>query len=199
MVLLTALWALLFLPNHAVTEMQHEEGRRLLPARSMLESGDYVLPRIWGHPYLAKPPAQFWAIAAAGTLAGEVTPSTARIPSLLATLGTALLVYGVGLRLLSRTAGILGAVGLLLTPIVFEKGTLAEIEALFGFLLFGAGLLLWFAVRRRNLAWIPAGVVLGLATLTKGRISIGSLALGLAQAAYDASLQYAKERQRRQA
>ena len=34
-----------------------------------------------------------------------------------------------------------------------------------------------------------------LATLTKGRISIGSLALGLAQAAYDASLKYAKERE----
>ena len=34
-----------------------------------------------------------------------------------------------------------------------------------------------------------------LATLTKGRISIGSLALGLAQAAYDASMKYAKERE----
>lgn len=33
-----------------------------------------------------------------------------------------------------------------------------------------------------------------LATLTKGRISIGSLALGLAQAAYDASIKYARER-----
>lgn len=167
-VLLVALWALLFLPNHGVTEMQHEEGRRVLPAREMLSSGDFVLPRIWGHPYLAKPPAQFWAIAAAGTVAGEVTPSTARIPSLLATLATALLVYGVGLRLLSRGAGWIGAVGHFLTPIVFEKGTLAEIEALFGFLLFAAVLLLWHAVRRRNLAWIPSGVVLGLATLTKG-------------------------------
>ena len=39
-----------------------------------------------------------------------------------------------------------------------------------------------------------AGLPQTLATLTKGRISIGSLALGLAQAAYDASLQYAKER-----
>ncbi len=34
-----------------------------------------------------------------------------------------------------------------------------------------------------------------LATLTKGRISIGSLALGLAQAAYDAAVSYAKERE----
>lgn len=51
---------------------------------------------------------------------------------------------------------------------------------------------------------VPADYLLGeqgkglsqtLATLTKGRISIGSLALGLAQAAYDAALQYAKERQ----
>ncbi len=34
-----------------------------------------------------------------------------------------------------------------------------------------------------------------LLTLTNGRVSIGSLALGLGQAAYDASLSYAKERQ----
>jgi len=39
-----------------------------------------------------------------------------------------------------------------------------------------------------------AGLPQTLATLTKGRISIGSLSLGLAQAGYDASLQYAKER-----
>ena len=39
------------------------------------------------------------------------------------------------------------------------------------------------------------GLTQTLATLTKGRISIGSLALGLAQAAYDASIKYAKERE----
>ena len=33
-----------------------------------------------------------------------------------------------------------------------------------------------------------------LATLSKGRISIGALALGLAQAAYDASVEYARQR-----
>ena len=53
-------------------------------------------------------------------------------------------------------------------------------------------------------ARVPLGNLLGergrglqqtLATLTKGRISIGSLALGLSQAAYDASIKYAKERQ----
>ena len=53
-------------------------------------------------------------------------------------------------------------------------------------------------------ARVPAENLLGeegrglthtLATLTKGRVSIGSLALGLAQAAYDASLNYAKERE----
>ncbi len=39
------------------------------------------------------------------------------------------------------------------------------------------------------------GLAQTLATLTKGRISIGALALGLAQAAYEASLAYAKQRQ----
>lgn len=39
------------------------------------------------------------------------------------------------------------------------------------------------------------GLTQTLATLTKGRISIGSLALGLAQAAYDKALAYAHERE----
>lgn len=39
------------------------------------------------------------------------------------------------------------------------------------------------------------GLTQTLATLTKGRISIGSLALGLAQGAYDKAKQYAKERE----
>lgn len=39
------------------------------------------------------------------------------------------------------------------------------------------------------------GLTQTLATLTKGRISIGSLALGLAQAAYDHSIKYAHERE----
>ncbi len=39
------------------------------------------------------------------------------------------------------------------------------------------------------------GLAQTLATLTKGRISIGSLSLGLAQAAYERALQYAKERE----
>ena len=39
------------------------------------------------------------------------------------------------------------------------------------------------------------GLAQTLATLTKGRISIGSLALGLAQAAYDKALAYAHERE----
>jgi alkylation response protein AidB-like acyl-CoA dehydrogenase len=50
---------------------------------------------------------------------------------------------------------------------------------------------------------VPAGNLIGeegrglqqtLTTLSKGRISIGALALGLAQAAYEASIEYAKQR-----
>ncbi|MEM7797799.1 MAG: acyl-CoA dehydrogenase family protein [Chloroflexota bacterium] len=53
-------------------------------------------------------------------------------------------------------------------------------------------------------ARVPASNLIGergkglpqtLATLTKGRISVGSLSLGLAQGAYDASIKYAKERE----
>lgn len=52
------------LPFLARLEVESEEGRRLLPARSMLETGEWVEPRIWDRPYLAKPPLFYWCVAA---------------------------------------------------------------------------------------------------------------------------------------
>jgi 4-amino-4-deoxy-L-arabinose transferase-like glycosyltransferase len=49
-------------------ELESEEARRALPAEAMLaaESGDvlaWVVPRLWGEPYLAKPPLFPWWVA----------------------------------------------------------------------------------------------------------------------------------------
>ncbi|QDU69355.1 ArnT family glycosyltransferase [Engelhardtia mirabilis] len=52
------------LPLLSKLEVENEEGRRLLPAREMLETGEWVEPRIWGRPYLAKPPLYYWCVAA---------------------------------------------------------------------------------------------------------------------------------------
>jgi 4-amino-4-deoxy-L-arabinose transferase-like glycosyltransferase len=58
-----------------------DEPRYALIAREMMDSGDYLLPRVNNQPYKEKPPLLFWMIAAASSITGEVTPLTARIPS----------------------------------------------------------------------------------------------------------------------
>lgn len=58
-----------------------DEPRYALIAREMIESGDYMVPRVNNQPYKEKPPLLFWLIAAASSVTGEVTPLSARIPS----------------------------------------------------------------------------------------------------------------------
>ncbi|HOC70886.1 MAG TPA: glycosyltransferase family 39 protein [Candidatus Hydrogenedentes bacterium] len=60
-----------------------DEPRYALVAREMMDSGDYLHPRVNNQPYTEKPPLLFWCIAACSSLTGEVTPVSARIPSVL--------------------------------------------------------------------------------------------------------------------
>ena len=57
-----------------------DEPRYALVARTMLESGDWLVPRVDGHPYAEKPPLVFWAVAATGAVFGGLTPVVARLP-----------------------------------------------------------------------------------------------------------------------
>jgi 4-amino-4-deoxy-L-arabinose transferase-like glycosyltransferase len=60
-----------------------DEGRNSEEAREMLESGDFLVPRLAGMPSLDKPPALFWAVAASVRAFGH-RPWAARLPSALA-------------------------------------------------------------------------------------------------------------------
>jgi 4-amino-4-deoxy-L-arabinose transferase-like glycosyltransferase len=87
---LLSLWIALRYPL-----LDPDEGRNAEVAREMAVSGDVVIPHLAGMPYLDKPPLLF-AAGAAGIRVFGHTPFAARLPALLATLGT--------LVLLARTA-----------------------------------------------------------------------------------------------
>ncbi len=53
----------IFLPGLGSVEIKGEEGRRILPALTMLETGNWIVPHIGGEPYLRKPPLINWATA----------------------------------------------------------------------------------------------------------------------------------------
>jgi len=68
-----------------------DEPRYALVAREMMDSGDYMLPRVNNQPYKEKPPLLFWCIAACSSWTKEVTPLSARVPSVLS--GLVVLVF----------------------------------------------------------------------------------------------------------
>jgi 4-amino-4-deoxy-L-arabinose transferase-like glycosyltransferase len=181
--ILVAVGCALYLPNFAGRQLQGEEGRRAIPAREMLESGDYVLPTIWGRPYLNKPPAYFWCVAGFATLTGSVDEASTRLPSVVATLLSALLVYGFGRGAFGERAGLLAGLSFLVTLAILGKGTLGEIEAVFVLASFGCTVLLWHAHRGSLAARLGAAPLVAAALLLKGPaafVFVAGAALGIA-------------------
>jgi 4-amino-4-deoxy-L-arabinose transferase-like glycosyltransferase len=105
-----------------------DEPRFALIARDMVATGNWLVPTIGGDLYGDKPPLYFWLIAAIYWLTGSLRFAFL-LPSLLATLGSVLLVYDLGRRLSGRAAGFAGALALLFTIQFFWQGRQAQIDA----------------------------------------------------------------------
>ncbi|MES2707528.1 MAG: glycosyltransferase family 39 protein [Verrucomicrobiota bacterium] len=166
-------WAAIFLPGLGNTELKGEEGRRILPARRMMQTGDYVLPYSEGRPYHRKPPLVNWAIAGSFRLHGEESEWAARLPSALAVLLLALTAAWAGKVIVGPQGAWWLPLAVLTTIGTIEKGRLAEIEAIF-LSLSGIGMLGWLAGWHRGgslwARWLWAGVWFGLASLAKGPV-----------------------------
>ena len=188
--LLALLGALLYFPSFAADELDDEEGRRALPAREMVESGDYVVPTLWGEPYLSKPPLYFWLVAAASTLTDGVNTASTRLPSVLATILTALLLCWFGKRLAGATTGLTAGALFLVTFSVIEKGSFGELEAVFTLTVFASVAALYLASQGSRLALLLTALALGAALLTKGPpalVFFGAAAIAIAIAKRDKS------------
>src|SRR5947207_7286498 len=89
-------WAVIYLPALGSIAIKGEEGRRILPAIRMLESGDYIVPQVGSNPYFRKPPLVNWLVAASFRLFGVRNEWTARLPSAVAVLAVAIAFVTVG-------------------------------------------------------------------------------------------------------
>ena len=166
-------WAAIYLPGLGGMELKGEEGRRILPARVMMQTGDYVLPYSEGKPYHRKPPLINWSIAASFKAMGGESEFAARLPSALSVLLLALTAAWAGHRLAGPSGSWWLPLAILTTVGAVEKGRLAEIEALF-FSLSGMGMLGWLGGWYRGgspwTRWLWTGVWFGLASLAKGPV-----------------------------
>src|SRR3954462_12006846 len=173
--LVIACWAAIYLPGLGSLEIKGEEGRRILPAVTMLETGNYLVPQVGSEPYFRKPPLVNWLVAASFRLTGIRNEWTARLPSVLCVLFVALTFLTVARPSLGPNGSLIAALVWLANFGMIEKGRLIEIEALYVSL---SGLavifwLSWWQERRSTwLTWTVPWIFLGLGLLAKGPVHL---------------------------
>jgi 4-amino-4-deoxy-L-arabinose transferase-like glycosyltransferase len=146
-----------------------DEPRFALVAQDMLRSGDWLFPRIGGDLYADKPPLYFWLMAGAMALTGSMRVGFL-LPSLLAGIGTTLLVYDLLRRARGREVALAGAFMLLITFQFVWQMRQAQIDGVLSFIttlsLYG---LLRHLVLGPAPGWYLAGwAAAGFGVITKG-------------------------------
>ncbi|MEP6995331.1 MAG: glycosyltransferase family 39 protein [Acidobacteriota bacterium] len=153
--------------------MSPAEARYAMVAREMLESGDWIQPRLNHVRFYEKPPLTFWCVGNAYRLFG-FTEFASRLPSALAYIGTVVLTFLLALELLGTGTAPLAALiyATSLGPFLFGRFLFTDTLLVFcsGIALLGLARI----VRRPASASGPAMFYLGasLAGLTKGLIGL---------------------------
>jgi 4-amino-4-deoxy-L-arabinose transferase-like glycosyltransferase len=173
--LVIACWAAIYLPGLGSLEIKGEEGRRILPAVTMLDSGNYLVPQVGSEPYFRKPPLINWLVAAAFKFTGLRNEWTARLPSVVSVLLVALAFLTIARPSLGAVGSFMAALIWLANVGMIEKGRLIEIEALY-VSLFGLAFISWLSwwQQRRSswLTWTVPWIFLGLGILAKGPVHL---------------------------
>jgi 4-amino-4-deoxy-L-arabinose transferase-like glycosyltransferase len=165
------IWAGIYLPKLGNMELHGEEGRRILPGITMLETGNWLVPYVGGKPYLRKPPMVNWLAALSFKATGRQDEWSARLPSVFAVLLLALGVCVFSRRWLGDDHALLAGLAVLSTVCMLDKGRLIEIEALY-VAAFGLGLVLLLGARSLWRRWILSALPLGFGLLLKGPLHL---------------------------
>jgi 4-amino-4-deoxy-L-arabinose transferase-like glycosyltransferase len=165
------------------------EGHRVIPALEMLDSGQWLVPHMFGQPYLRKPPGGIWAFAGSIRLTGH-TELGPRLVSALAFLLLCAAAAWFARRWFGPRAALPAALATALTPILWNPAVSAELESLNNLF---AALTAWTALElatrracRPNLATATLGVFAACLFLVKGPAGLPpvlGLLLGAAWAA----------------
>lgn len=152
-----------------------DEPRFALVAKTMVESGDWMFPHRGSELYSDKPPMLMWLQALSYQLVRDWRVAFL-LPSLLAGLGTLVLVWDLGRRLFTPRAGLLAAVAVLASFMFAFQFKRAQIDPLITFLITLAN---WALVRHLVLGpnWRMYALgcfAAGLGVITKG---VGVIAL----------------------
>src|SRR6266699_541044 len=175
LLIILLVWAAIYLPALGSIAIKGEEGRRILPASRMIETGDYIVPRVGSTAYFRKPPLVNWLVASSFKVFGIRNEWTARLPSALSVLTVAIAFVTVARASLGPSGSITAALIWLTNIGMIEKGRLIEIEGLY-VSLSGLAIIFWLSFWSQKkspwLTWLPSSIFLGLALLAKGPLHL---------------------------
>jgi 4-amino-4-deoxy-L-arabinose transferase-like glycosyltransferase len=120
----------LFFYGLSAGDLYRTEALRAIIAQDFLNSGNWLVPTLYGEPLLTKPPGMYAAIAAVSWPFGGVSDWTARLPSALAATGTTLLFFWYFRRLFGVRGGLVAGFVVPASVMWLDKATAAEIDML---------------------------------------------------------------------
>ncbi len=154
--------------------IEPDESRYVQVAMEMVETGDWVTPKLNGVAYLDKPPLLYWMTATSMSVLG-VNETASRLPTVIAAMLTVLMCFLVGQRLVGSRAAWCGAISLLLCGGFVLAGRFVIMDALLTCcttICFLAGYLAIAADRVNWRWWLLASVACGFGVLTKGPVAL---------------------------
>ncbi len=150
----------------------------------VLEGGHVIAPRDDTGRLMTKPPLLAWLGAGSSLLLGGVSPVSLYLPSALATLGAAWLIFLAGGAVFGRDGGLFGAVMYLLSQAAEIQLATTRYDGLFAFTIALAAMAA-FRAWTGAASWAPFWVAAAAATMTKGPLGVVLAAGGLAAAVWD--------------
>lgn len=175
--------ALVYFPQLGAGGLTMSEGHRVVPAWEMLDTREWLVPHMFGQPYLRKPPGMPWAIALSSELLGR-TEFAARLVSALCATAMAFVALIWSRRCFGARAGLAAGLAQALMPQMWMWGRTAEIEVLNAL---GAQLLIFGVLetmRTRRTGWALVGSTgIVVAALAKGPAALPCLIAALSAGA----------------
>ncbi|MEM3112787.1 MAG: glycosyltransferase family 39 protein [Candidatus Anstonellales archaeon] len=146
-------------------------------AKEMIQSKNWIVPRLNGEIYLHKPPLLFWLIAITSKIYGSVTPFLARMPSAFFAWIGGLIVYLWGKRIWgSERLGFISGGILISSYLYFWQGRIARTDMLFSVLILLSLYFFYFGEQNSGMKYrlltILSFIFMALAGLTKGPVGI---------------------------
>lgn len=173
---LISLCLVLYFPNLGGIDLWgSDEPRYAEVAREMAADNHWIVPHFNGEVYLNKPPLFFWFAGLFSLITGEVTELTARLPAALMGLGTVLVVFFLGKRLVNQRVGFLAALMLATSPQFHKYARMVRLDLPFTFFITLAIASFFYgrtAVKHKKWYFFAFWFFMGLATLTKGPLGI---------------------------